>query len=294
MKCIRSPLWPLGILLLVGSAGPTSGERVATTLTLANGRAYTAEQMLRLNGVTEVTVSRDPVYHRAMRYRAIRLVDLLGRQGMKGTIVARADDGFTSQLPATRVANTDVARAVAYVAIEDPARRWPRLAGKPYGAGPFYIVWAGRRASAVSSDLWPYRVARLSSLPDPEVRWPQLRVSAVRVDALAREGEREFVTRCLPCHTLKGAGDSHLGPDLAVPQSPTQYFRTEALRQYIRCPANLRDWPGRRMPCFDRADLTDRNISQIIAYLARMSPSASPDRREHESIRKRVVDERPH
>jgi len=44
------------------------------------------------------------------------------------------------------------------------------------------------------------------------------------------------------CYTLNGAGNAHVGPDLNLPQNPTEYLVPAALRQLIRNPASVRSW----------------------------------------------------
>jgi hypothetical protein len=67
-----------------------------------------------------------------MQYQAIPLLDLLqGLPAATHTLEARATDGFASQLPWTLIAHGASGGAVAWIAIEDPARPWPHLKGKP-------------------------------------------------------------------------------------------------------------------------------------------------------------------
>lgn len=53
--------------------------------------------------------------------------------------------------------------------------------------------------------------------------------------------------------------------------NPVDYFQPAALRRYIRNPASVRDWPGRVMPAFPPDQLSDRELEQIVAYLAYMA-----------------------
>jgi hypothetical protein len=50
--------------------------------------------------------------------------------------------------------------------------------------------------------------------------------------------------------------------------NPTEYFLSAALHRYIRDPGSVRTWPGRQMPGFSQAQLSDPDIDRIIAYLA--------------------------
>ena len=80
-----------------------------------------------------------------------------------------------------------------------------------------------------------------------------------------------FSTNCLPCHTLNLAGDAHVGPDLNVPFSPTEYMREDFLRQQVRNPQSLRAWPDAKMPGFDVNALSERDLDDLLAYLYYMA-----------------------
>jgi mono/diheme cytochrome c family protein len=75
----------------------------------------------------------------------------------------------------------------------------------------------------------------------------------------------------MSCHTLNGAGDSTIGPDLNIPYNPTEYMRPEALRRLIRDPQSLHRWPGSQMPAFDAKALPDREMAELLAYLRHMA-----------------------
>jgi mono/diheme cytochrome c family protein len=82
-----------------------------------------------------------------------------------------------------------------------------------------------------------------------------------------RAGQDLFFAHCLVCHKLAGGGAAELGPDLNLPMSPTEYFQGRALKEYIRDPASVRDWPDRKMPAFDPAILSEADIDLIVSYL---------------------------
>ena len=74
----------------------------------------------------------------------------------------------------------------------------------------------------------------------------------------------------LPCHKLNGAGASNVGPDLNLPQNPTEYFTSQGLHDLIRNPRAVRTWPALTMPPFPPDYLSDREIGLVIAYLKHM------------------------
>ena len=158
-------------------------------------------------------------------------------------------DGFAAQLPLDLVTNTDPAKAVAWLAIEPADAPWPALPGKTASAGPFYILWVGAAARTIRSEQWSYQVIKLESHPSPATRWPALGVDpALLATHAVRAGQALFVTQCLPCHTLNGAGSSAVGPDMNKPMSPTEYLTRAGLHALIRDPRSVRSWPGSSCP----------------------------------------------
>lgn len=239
-----------------------------------NTLSLTAQVLLARPDATEITVPNDVAYGKSMTYRAVPLADLL--DGIKlsadSVLEARATDGFSAQLPMDLVRNRDTTGAVAWLAIEDPARPWPKLPGKAVSAGPFYLVWIGPAAASVRSEQWPYQIGQLTTQASPATRWPALAVDpALPATDPVRAGQRLFITQCFACHRLNGAGSADAGPDLNLPMNPTEYFQPSALHRYIRNPASLRNWPGRAMPPFSPDQLSDREIDLVVTYLAYMA-----------------------
>lgn len=263
------------LLLTMGMAGRCAVAQPAMELTIGGKtQSFTQAALLARSDAAEIHVPRDVAYGTSTTYRAVPLADLLeGAAIPAGNVLeARATDGFAAQLPMDLVRNRDPATAVAWLAVEDPARPWPPLPGKTVSAGPFYLVWIGKQAASVRSEQWPYQIARLATQPSPSARWPALAVDpALPATDPIRAGQSLFITQCLACHRLNHAGSANTGPDLNVPMNPVEYFQPAALRRYIRNPASVRDWPGRTMPAFPPDQLSDREITLIVDYLAYMA-----------------------
>jgi mono/diheme cytochrome c family protein len=209
-----------------------------------------------------------------MSYRAVRVASLLAGITLprESVIEAAALDGFIAQLPPAPVLNTDNSKAVAWLAIEPADQPWPPIPGSNTSAGPFYIVWTGPDVRSIRSEQWPYHLAKLVSQPSPASRWPELAVnSALPSTDSARLGAMLFVIQCLPCHKLNGAGASDVGPDLNLPQNPTEYLTSQGLHDLIRGPRAVRAWPAMAMPAFPPDHLSDHEIRDIIAYLKHMA-----------------------
>ena len=237
-------------------------------------RQFGRDELLRRPDVTRVTVANDIAYGKSMSYRAVPVSALLAGLSppADSVIESVALDGFAAQLPLDILTNTDPAKPIAWLAIEPADMPWPPLPGKAVSAGPFYIVWTGASVATIRSEQWPYQLAKLESQLSPLARWPALDVDpGLSATDPARAGLALFVTQCLACHTLNGAGASSFGPDLNQPMNPTEYLTLDGLRALIRDPKSVRTWPGLQMPGFAADQMSDSEIDQIIGYLKHMA-----------------------
>jgi mono/diheme cytochrome c family protein len=227
-----------------------------------------------IRAASRAATARDVAYRVPMTYRAVPVASLFAGMTLPvdNVIEAVALNGFVAQLPPDLLLNRDESKAVAWLAIEAADRPWPPISGKDLSAGPFYIVWTGAKVASIRSEQWPYQMAKLVSEPSPVSRWPALAVgSALPATDPARAGQALFLVQCLPCHKLNGAGAADVGPDLNLPQSPTEYLTPQGLHDLIRNSKAVRTWPGQAMPALSDY-LSDGEIDLIIAYLKHMAP----------------------
>lgn len=236
---------------------------------------YEAATLLARKDVATLTVGHDVSYRRAMTYRAIPLLTLLGdvSNGPFDTLEARATDGFIAQIPLSLVAQGSRGGAKAWLAIEDPAHPWGPLPKGTGSARPFYVVWENPERSKVTSEQWPHWLVSLSLVESPVHRWPQLELPAAHsTDPAARAGQKVFFELCLPCHRLNGGGAGEAGPDLGQPMSATEYLTDAGLRGIIRDPRAVRSWPNLRMDGFGQKTLPDADLDRLLMYLRLMTP----------------------
>ncbi len=234
---------------------------------------FTAATLLARPETREIDIN-DPSYKKPMKYRAIPVKALLAGMTMPADAVieAVAKDGFVAQLPTDLLLQPKSSGSEAYLAIEPPNAPWSNLPGKKASAGPFYLVWLNPTATGIRSEQWPYMVAALRSADSPAKRWKELAVDkSLPADSPIRTGQALYVTQCMACHKLNGAGSSDVGPDLNQPANPTEYFKPDALKKYIRDPASLRRWDGMQMQGFTKDALSDHEIDLIISYLDHMA-----------------------
>ena len=262
-------------LSLVLFLSPRASANPVLTVTVGGeSRQYSRDALLARPDVTNVDIPADIAYGRPMRFRAIPLAALLTglRAPADSVIETVALDGFAAHVPLDLVTNTDPAKAIAWLAIEPADAPWPMLPGKSASAGPFYIVWTGAAAATIRSEQWAYQVAKLESQLSPAARWPELAVDpALPATHEARAGQALYITQCLPCHMINGAGSGDVGPDLNRPMNPTAYMTRAGLHALIRDPKSVRTWPTQIMPGFAEDQMSDKEIDQVIGYLGHMA-----------------------
>lgn len=264
------------ILILFFCAGTAFAENQG--LTLEGHGTLAAKNLMARKDAAKITIKDDPFYHKATTYQAVPMAALLHDMGADpdDTIEAVAADGFVASLPAKLLLAENEKSARAWLAIEPASTPWPPLPGKKDSAGPFAVIWQRPQASGIRSEQWPYQVVALRIARSMLDR-PELAIAGdVAENSPIRAGQKLFVTQCMSCHQFNGAGAAKVGPDLNRPASPVEYFKTTALKAYIRNPAALRHWDGMQMPGFGKDALSDRDIDDIIAYLDYMAPRKQP------------------
>ncbi|MBB6342984.1 mono/diheme cytochrome c family protein [Pseudomonas fluvialis] len=251
--------------LLLLTALPLSAAELLLEINGQQTR-YSTEQLLKQAQAIQITA--DIAYKRDMTYQAVPVASLLTGVNAGDQLQAVASDGFAAELPAAPLLNREGARA--WVAIEDPAKPWPKLSSNKPSAGPFYLVWTDPQAGQIGPEQWPFQMVSLRQVQSLAERFPAL-LPAANAGTEVQVGFAQFQKHCLACHRLNGAGDSAFGPDLNIPHNPTEYFNTDYLPRYIRDPQSLRRWPQARMPGFSLQALADAELQQLLAYLRHMA-----------------------
>jgi mono/diheme cytochrome c family protein len=249
---------------------PLASRAAELRIDLGHGvRSWSSAQLLAHADAREVAIPDDVAFHRAMHYRAVPLLALLPGLRAGEHLQFIANDGFTAEIPADVILNTQGAQA--WLAVEDPASPWPAPAENAKGAGPFYLVWTHPRRAGISPEQWPYQLASIRVLADADTRFPAI-VPGAAAGIEVRHGFDVFKRTCFACHTMNGEGDARLGPDLNLPYNPTEYLRADLLRGFIRNPQSLHRWPEARMHGFPTQDsLSDADLDAVLAYLHYMA-----------------------
>lgn len=259
--------------LFLGAGFATFTMAADLVVDVGNGQQrYTTDQLLAHSQIEEIVIPNDVAYNKVMTYQALPMAALLKGMSDDAHLQALALDGFAADMPALALASTDPDLARAWLAIEDPARPWPKISDAKGSAGPFYLVWTNPAASGIVPEQWPYQIASIKRVGSIEERYPAMVLGAdVNEHSPVRIGWSAFRTNCMVCHTINGNGDARVGPDLTKPFSPTEYMQPDYLRLYIRNPQALRWWPQAKMPAFSRNVLSDAELDGVIAYMKYMA-----------------------
>ena len=264
----RAMLFALSACLVLAAAYASAAEQ-PQSLTLRFGaetRSYSAADLLARADAATISIPLDSSYGKPMTYRAVPLKGLLAGLPVHGAdaVQAAAHDGFVAEIPTALL--TAPGGAVPWVAIDGPAEKWPNLPGKSASAGPFYLVWEHPERSRIMSEQWVTELDSVAGVRSPEKRWPQLKVSA-SASGQVRHGMAAYVTQCLPCHQLYGAGSGTMGPDLGRPMNASAYTSPAGLKALTRNPRAVRFWPAMQMGGFSTKALPDADLDAIVAYL---------------------------
>lgn len=260
--------------VILGAVPASAAERVLTLSFGGEPRRVTAEELLARPDAATISIPNDLSYKRAMTYRAVPMLAVIGDAALRDadTIDARASDGFVSQIPAALIRKAAEGGSVPWIAVEDPSAPWPSIKGQSHSAGPFYLVWEHPERSSVGSEQWPFALAALTAVAHPLQRWPQLAVEeALSQDAPERRGQQSFITNCMPCHRLKGAGEGEIGPDLGQPMNVAEYMTAAGIRAIVRDPKAVRTWPKQQMPGFTAEQIPDGELDALVAYLEHLA-----------------------
>ncbi len=275
MRAARQPA--IGVFGIALACCAWANEPALTVTTGGNTVSYAPAALLALPAATTLKIPNDVAYKRDMTFNAVPVAAVLPGVRADDTIRFVTRDGFVASLPAAALLAAGDG-AVAYLAVESTDAPWPPLkAGVTATAGPFYVVWLHPDRGAIVPEQWPYQVVRIEAVAPLAKRYPMLAPApTLSARSPVRHGFDVYIKNCSVCHTLNLGGDSTVGPDLNVPYNPTEYMRPDALRRLIRDPQSLRKWPAARMPAFGVKVVSDRDLTDLMAYLQHMADRKAP------------------
>lgn len=269
------------VLALVAVPVPAHAGDAPATLTISAGtqqKTWTRDSLLKDRRLVNVTVDDDN-YKRRMTFKAIPMVALLAGLPARsdGSATTAATDGYVSHLPLGLLLADRTDGPRAWLAVENPARPWPKLKGQDIG--PFRLIWTvpkgAKQAEAsvrITESLWTWSIARIDLGGTAAERFAAIRpADGEPADGPVMRGFATFQRVCFSCHSMNRAGDANLGPDLNVPYNPVEYLGDDKLTRLIRNPQALRWWPGSKMSSIDEKTLSDAELKDLLAYLHHMA-----------------------
>ncbi|HQZ24055.1 MAG TPA: c-type cytochrome [Flavobacterium sp.] len=222
----------------------------------------------KLGKDTIVAITKDPVYHKAKKYKAVNAsilikneIDLTKIDPKNTKIVFECKDGYKPEMPLELFLNANP--YLAYQDVDAPkGAKWEPIIkdGNEMNAEPFYIVYT----SVSEKDTrykWPYNLVKIYLEP--------LNKSTLELYPLKNRkletGYTLFKNQCLTCHSINGIGGA-MGPELNYPRSVTEYWKEKELVDYIVNPASFRYKV--KMPTLG---ITKQQSREIVDYLKYMS-----------------------
>ena len=222
----------------------------------------------KLGKDTVVTIKKDPVYHKAKKYKAVNAsilikneIDLTKIDPKNTKIVFECKDGYKPEMPLELFLNAN-----PYLAFQDvdapKGANWEPIIkdGNEMNADPFYIVYPSV-SEKDSRYKWPYNLIRIYLEP--------LNKSIIELFPLKNRklesGYVLFRNHCITCHAINGIGGT-MGPELNYPKSVTEYWKENELVDYIVNPASFRNKV--KMPTLG---ISKQQSQEIVDYLKYMS-----------------------
>jgi len=269
-------------VVLLGMPEGAGAAEVQPTLTISAGEkqcTFPTRELLRHPQLETLTLRDIGAYRGQTRtFSAVAAATLLACVELPrdARVEFIASDGYTANLSATELLNTAPDRAIAYLAVEDPAAPWPGTGGSPESPGPFALIWKDPHLSGIGREQWPYKFDQIVVKGQLASAYPALvpEANAPEFERL-QSGLTVFVENCMACHQLNRIGPGVLGPDLNYPLSPTQYFKEGILRQYIRDPQSVRAHPRSAMGPFPASMISAAHLDDLILYLNYMAERQS-------------------
>jgi mono/diheme cytochrome c family protein len=246
-----------------------------------------SSELLKRSDLEKITLDDSPTYlGRKVTLLAIPafhlFAELLKNQSIDpdATIEFECLDGFAGPISPQRLLVHRADSSVAYLAFETPDQPWPALntSQGPATAGPFALIWKNPEASQITIEEWPFQLTGFHIKGSLKTLFPKIfPPHSPPESSTVMKGFRVFQRSCFTCHKINQQGLSDFGPDLNFPQNPTQYFTETALRSLIRNPQDLRKWKNDKMKGFATKDLSDAELSDLLAYLKAMAqPHSQP------------------
>lgn len=230
-------------------------------------------QQLRHFPLTQIEMDYNRAYPGTkMMYTSVRLCDLLKpyRINPAHFLEFIAADHFSVLIPASKILNCKKKGSVAYLAIE-PDKKWPVLFNHTNTtAGPYAVIWTYPERASISDEYWAWSVVKIieHDRVDDSIVISQPAHLPATIKKRVLNGYATYVSHCSSCHTIKQIGKATIGPDLIYPKTIFDYYPDrKQLKQFIRDPQSVRNFPNSRMSGSSYIGLSEADLDDLIYYL---------------------------
>ena len=141
------------------------------------------------------------------------------------------------------------------------------LPSREIDLSPFYLVWNSSSEPQMKDTSvfpWPFQISQMGPMKASKTAaQPVIRYGASKN---VIQGFSLFQSHCMNCHSINGKGGK-VGPELAHPRSPTEYWNRKFLKMWVLQPTSIRS--DAKMPAFDEnIPEREKKVDQILDYLS--------------------------
>lgn len=255
---------------LAGCAHPTAHPPSNESLTFVrDGRTVMTLSLadLAAHAPPSIVTTDDPYYGRHKRFRAMSLDAILqyayGEEVAslrRHAFVLHARDGYAVPVEGRRL--LEGGAYLAYDDVEHPG--FAPIGPQHVSPAPAYLIWNRTGQSNLETHPRPWQLTSIE-IASFESLYPHTVPTESATDSDAMRGFALFRVQCIRCHAINREG-GHVGPDLNVPRSITEYRPEAQIREFIVNPAAFR---YSAMPA--HPDLSNTDLDGLVAYLRAMA-----------------------
>lgn len=265
MNISNTGAWWFGVSLslILGFLALQINPVMAETLDVSiNAKVHSLEQkeLIRHPALVEIGPMTLPIYpNQTLLLKGIPLCKLFEGliQNPENYLKVTARDGYVAYFTIKDFYPCASNKIPGFLVLEDPQYPWPLLLNSDRSAGPFYLVWLGKRFSESVYGIQSLEVV---------AEHPLQAILPAGMNAKEHAGARVFMAKCNVCHLLNGSGGSKLAHDLNNP-NPLNYFSEDELRRFIRDPHSLRPVISPKKFPFPPSKLSQQELTELISFL---------------------------
>lgn len=270
----------LSFLITCLFSSSSSAKTILTVETPDAVKKFTRPTLIKMN-VINIKINNSRAYlNTVIDYDAVKLCEILKPFHIQAsdTVELISSDNFSALVPAKYIMNCTDKTSVAYLAIENPNKPWPKLKynnpdqNHPDDgtAGPLSVIWEHPEKSYISNEYWAWKLVKIKTHHTLNNR--DYMSAPKTKDTHILNGYQAYISRCAGCHTINNVGNGKIGPDLNIPKNATEIFNSDAqLKQFVRDPQSVRPKANDRMSGTNEQFLLNKDLDDLINYLRYMT-----------------------